>query len=101
VMTPSMFPEPFCLVAVESQLCGTPVLSTDWGAFTETIENKRTGYRCSTINDFVAAAKIADRLDRKYIRARAIRNYGTKSIAPQYQRFFERLEEIYPDHFVR
>lgn len=96
VMTPSTFPEPFCLVATEAQMCGTPVLSTDWGAFTETVQQGVSGYRCVTIKDFVEKAKIIHLLDRKLIRKRAVGLWSYDAIGPQYTKFFERLQEIMP-----
>lgn len=95
-MCPSMFPEPFGMVAIEAQMLGTPVLCTDWGAFTETVEQGKTGYRAVTINDFVKAAKLVQHLDRNYIRQRAIDKYSLSAIGPQYTEFFERLQEIMP-----
>lgn len=99
VLTPSMFPEPFCLVAIEAQMTGTPVLSTDWGAFTETVQNGVSGFRCSTIPEFVTAAKAVAFLDRKQVRGRALSLYSTTAIGPQYEGFFERLKVIYPEKF--
>ena len=94
VMTPSQFPEPFCLVAIEAQMCGTPVLATDWGAFTETVEQGVTGYRCNTVDEFVRGVKEAKALDRDAIRERAIRLYSYDAVAPQYAAYFDRIATL-------
>jgi FkbM family methyltransferase len=94
VIAPSMFPEPFNMVAVEAQMCGTPVVSTDWGGFTETVQNGLSGYRCSTLGEFAQRTLDAKKLDRKKIRERAISTYSFKAIGPMYTKFFHRLEEI-------
>jgi Glycosyltransferase len=96
VIAPSMFPEPFNMVAVEAQLCGTPMITTDWGGFTETIENGVSGYRCSTLGEFAQAVLDCKKLDRTKIRERAISKYSFEAVGPQYTKFFHRLEEIMP-----
>ena len=96
VIAPSMFPEPFNLVVIESQMTGTPTITTDWGGFTETNKNGRTGYRCSTLGEFAQAVEDCKKLDRDKIRERAIKKYSLEAIGPQYTKFFERLEEIMP-----
>ena len=96
VIAPSMFPEPFCLVVTEAQMCGTPTITTDWGATTETNENGVSGYRCSTLGEFAQAALDCKKLDRKKIRERAINKWSFKTIGPMYTKFFHRLEEICP-----
>jgi len=97
LIAPSMFPEPFGLVVTESQMCGTPTITTDWGAFTETNKNGVSGYRCSTLGEFAQAVEDCKKLDRKKIRKRAIRKYSLEAIGHQYTKFFHRLEEIYPN----
>jgi len=91
---PTLYIEPFGGVAVESQLCGTPVITTDWGAFTETVEDGVTGFRCHTLGEFVWALRKAGTLDREYIRSRALRKYTLSSVAPLYDRYFQRLEDL-------
>lgn len=96
LIAPSMFPEPFCLVVIEAQMCGTPTLTTDWGAVTETNENNVSGYRCSTLNEFEEGVEKCKKLDRKKIRERAISKYSLQAVGPQYTKFFHRLEQIMP-----
>lgn len=91
VLTPTVYIEPFNQVAVEAQLCGTPVISTDWGGFTETIEQGRTGFRCSYLGEFVRAIRESAYLDHQYIRERAVEKYSLYNVKHAYQRYFERL----------
>jgi len=80
-LTPTQFVEPFNLVAVESQMCGTPVISTDFGGFTETIEHGVTGFRCHTLGDYLAALEGAESLDRSRIAAQARTKFGMDVVA--------------------
>lgn len=54
---PIMFAEPFGLVAIESMLCGTPVLALNNGAYKETIIDGQGGYVCSSIEEMIKRAK--------------------------------------------
>ncbi len=107
LIAPSQFPEPFGLVVIEAQMTGTPVITTDWGAFTETVEQGVTGYRCNTMPEFVnAALRLYEQyigtgmvINRNSIRKRALRLYSIDAVAPQYDNFFKRLEYIYPAQF--
>jgi glycosyltransferase involved in cell wall biosynthesis len=91
VLTPTLYLEPFNCVAVEAQLCGTPVISTNWGGFTETIKYGETGFRCSYLGEFVRAVKMAGEVDRDYIRRRAIKKFSMWTLRFDYQLYFERL----------
>ena len=45
-------------------ICGTPLISVDYGAFTETIVEGVTGFRCNTLGDWVAGIEASKNLDR-------------------------------------
>lgn len=90
---PTCYLEPFGGAAVESMLCGTPAITSDWGAFPETVSQGLSGFRCRTLNEFVQAAKAAGSLDREKVRQWAER-YSTTAVTPLYVRYLERLSDL-------
>lgn len=57
LFAPSLFIEPCNWTAIESQFSGTPVVSTDFGGFTETISQAKTGIRCLNPETMIFAIK--------------------------------------------
>jgi len=94
---PTYYIEPFGGVAVELQMCGTPVITSDWGAFVETVLHGVTGYRCRTYDDFVWAAKNIDRINPQDCRDWAVKNYSMDRIKLMFQNYFEKLYDIWLD----
>jgi glycosyltransferase involved in cell wall biosynthesis len=92
---PTIYVEPFGTVAVESQMAGTPAITTDWGAFPETVEHGKTGFRCRTLDHFLFAARNAPMLDREYIHRRAVANYSMDRIRWRYQEYFQMLSDLW------
>lgn len=97
LFAPTTYIEPFGNIVVEAQMCGTPTITTDWGAFTETNVNGVTGYRCRSLQDFIDAAENVKTLDRSYIRQQAIAKYSLETIQQRYQKYFERLMTLWED----
>lgn len=94
---PTIYVEPFGTVVIESQMCGTPALTTDWGAFTETVVNGVSGYRCRTFKEFVDAAVKAKEMDRKIIREYAESRYSLEAVQVQYDAYFKKLLTLWGD----
>lgn len=94
---PTIYVEPFGTVVIESQATGTPAITTDWGAFTETVVNGVSGYRCRTLKEFIEAAESAAYLDRAKVREHAVNNYSLEVVAKKYEKYFQTLLTLWED----
>jgi len=92
----SQYLEPFGGVQIENLLCGTPTITSDWGAFTENNIEGVTGYRCRTFDDYLKAAISINDEEIDYY---ACREHGEKfsldAIAPKYEKFFTDILNVY------
>lgn len=97
VLCPSEYIEPFCGVSVEAQLCGTPVISSDHGAFADNIEQFKTGLRCHTLADYCYGVELSmsGYFDRRYIRERAVDKFDMYKLAIQYDYTFKSIIDIH------
>lgn len=95
LIAPTTYIEPFGGVAVEAMLAGTPAVTTDWGAFTETVEEGVSGYRFRTLAEGCEAVERATKLSRSGVRRYALERYSLDAVAPQFERWFERLENLW------
>lgn len=100
LMVPTWYAEPFGGVAVEAMMCGTPVASTDFGAFTDTVRPGISGYRFSTLQEAVDGTEAAMRLDREAVRNYAIENYSMEAVRPMYEHWFDNLDTLWGDGFA-
>ena len=94
-IVPTIYLEPFGGVAVESMLCGTPVIASDWGAFPETVHTGISGERFRTLQQGVDAVELVQRLKAKNIRKWARSRYSLEAVKPMYGKWFDQLEGLW------
>lgn len=92
-LCPSTFLEPFCGVQVESFLSGTPVISTDRGAFAEYNIHGITGYRCRTMDHFRWAAQNIDELSPTNCRSHGL-NFSLENVAGFFNEYFQSVLDL-------
>jgi glycosyltransferase involved in cell wall biosynthesis len=89
--SPTLYLEPFCNSHIEALAVGTPVITTNLGIFTESVENGFNGFRCDTLSEFVKAIEDVKGLDHRMIATDAYVNYSQDMIRWNFDRYFNRL----------
>lgn len=94
LFVPSQYVEPFGIVIIEAMMSGTPVITSDFGAFAEIVEHGKTGFRCRTLADYMAATKAVLKLDRKYIAQKARELYSYDVVGQRYDEIFKQIYDL-------
>ncbi len=88
---PSLYVEPFGHVVPEALLAGTPVITTDYGSFTELVIHGKTGFRCSIFNDYLQAIQNLKHIKSEDCRYYAETNFSVEAVLSKYENYFHRL----------
>ena len=91
VICPSMYLEPFLGVHIEAGFCGTPIITTNWGAPVEYCLHGITGYRCHTGEHFLWSVEHLDEIDPQACLNWAIQNFTMERVALTYHEYFHTL----------
>jgi glycosyltransferase involved in cell wall biosynthesis len=94
---PTLYLEPFGSVVIESLLCGTPVISTDFGAFPSLIPHGKVGYRCRTLEQFIWAAKNIVNIKPSDCREWAVKNFSMERVRKMYEEYFSMVHYMWAD----
>lgn len=93
-LMPTNFTEPFGGSGVEAMLCGTPLIAVDYGAFTETIVDNATGFRCHTLQDWLDAIVNVEALDRKVVADVTRKRYSLETCGKKYDKIFNDISNL-------
>ena len=94
VFVPTIYIEPFGYVVMEAAMCGTPTITTDWGAFPEIVQHLKTGFRCRTLAQFIIAAQNIDQIKPADCRKWAM-EFTLEKIAPMYDQYFKQMQNLF------
>lgn len=94
LLVPTTYLEPGGNVAIEAMACGTPVIATDFGVFTETVQDNLSGYRFRLLRDAVKAVKAAANMKPEKIRDYALSRYSLDAVGPKFDKWFNDLQTL-------
>ena len=88
---PIRWPEPFGLVMIEAMACGTPVVTTNWGAAPELVEDGVTGFRRDAEDDLVEMIGAVGSLDPAACRNRVVERFSGEAMVRGYEAVFRQV----------
>ena len=94
LILPTYYIEPFGGVTIEAMMSGTPVITTDWGCFSETVLHGVTGFRCRTLDQFEYAINHIEDIKPIDCYEWATKNYSTDRIKLMYNEYFDMLMKV-------
>ena len=82
--------EPFGNMIIEANLSGTPVITTNWGAFPEIVLEGKTGYRVNHFNELLEAVNNIDNIDPMECRNWGL-NFSDEIIHDKHKKYLEKV----------
>lgn len=82
--------EPFGNMVIEANLCGTPVITTDWGAFPEIVLNGQTGYRIRDFKQLLNAIERSDDINPIECRNWGL-NFSDEAIHEKHHQYLQKV----------
>ncbi|MTI31885.1 glycosyltransferase family 4 protein, partial [Xanthovirga aplysinae] len=91
LLFPIDWSEPFGLVMIESMACGTPVLAWPCGSVNEVVDEEKTGFIVSSIEEAVKALEKIENIDRVACRKQFEKRFSVQRMAADYLNVYKKL----------
>lgn len=88
MLFPIGWDEPFGIVMVEALACGTPVIAFNRGSVPEVLEDAKTGFICTTIDQMTYGIENIGQIDRKACRDNFEIRFSEKVITDAYEELY-------------
>lgn len=94
-LQPTYYVEPFATAHIEAMALGTPVISTDFGVFPETVLHGYTGYRYRTLKEFIWCLNNIKNIKPETCRRFAKQNFDMNRVGLMYDDYFMQLVDLH------
>ncbi len=91
LLNPICWPEPFGMVMIEALACGTPVITTPFGAAPEIVDDGVTGFVRSGERALVEAVRRIDEIDRHRCRAAVEGHFSRRRMVDDHVALYQRV----------
>jgi glycosyltransferase involved in cell wall biosynthesis len=91
MLLPIQWDDPMPTVAIESLASGTPVIGWNRSSMGEIVEDGKSGFLVSSVEEMASRTKDLHRIDYGECRARAERVFDSKKMAENYVALYQRL----------
>jgi len=93
-LCPTEFVESLCGSAIEAMLCGTPVVTSNYGGFVETVDDGATGFRCASVDEMVAAIGRAGEIDRVRCQSLTQQKFSIEASVPRWRKALVQMRAL-------
>lgn len=91
LLHPVMKPERFGLVMPEAMACGTPVIAFDKGSIREVVEDGKTGFILSNIEEAVKCVENIGKISREACRKHVEKNFSVEKMVGDYEKVYNKI----------
>lgn len=91
IIGPTHYIEPFGNMIAEGYMSGTPAITSDWGGFSETVQQGVTGFRCRDFRDFVNAIDGIHTIKSSACKEWAMKNCEDSVVHNQFDRYLKKV----------
>lgn len=88
---PLIWDEPFGIVMIESQACGTPVIAFDKGAVKEVVRNNKTGFIVKNNQEMMRKIKKINQINRMDCRKFVEENFSVDKMIDEYEKLYYKV----------